>query len=135
MARRSTLLIEGWGILICVPALLCLAYFFPIIPFISDAPLCGVRTFLGFECPGCGLTMSFVELMHGKIRSSINAHPLGIVIMLWMIYMFARAVLTLILGRIPKPLLTQKQRDIALYAFLVALIGQWLIKLGIGTLL
>jgi len=79
--------------------------------------------------------MSFVELMHGKIRSSINAHPLGIVIMLWMIYMFARAVLTLILGRIPKPLLTQKQRDIALYAFLVALIGQWLIKLGIGTLL
>lgn len=127
--RRNFSFPEGWGILIGVPALVLLAYIYPLIPGFSTLPLCGVRHFLGVDCPGCGLTSSFAALAHGHIRMSIDCHPLGIVIMLWLIYMFGRSACALLCGRMPRPLLMQGQRDFIMYAFLVALIGRWVFKL------
>jgi len=132
--KRSSIFPEGWGIVIGVPALVIVAWLIPAIPGIRELPFCGVKHFTGFDCPGCGLTSSIVALVHGQIRASIDRHPLGIVIMTWLVYMFGRSIFALIAGRLPRPLLTQGQRDIIMYVFLVALIFQWIIKLLIRNL-
>jgi hypothetical protein len=40
-------------------------------------PFCGSRTLLGVDCPGCGLTRSFVALAHGDLTRSLQFHRLG----------------------------------------------------------
>ena len=39
--------------------------------------LCSSRAFWGFECPGCGLTRSFIHLAHGRWQAASDVHPLG----------------------------------------------------------
>lgn len=39
--------------------------------------ICFWRRFLGIECPGCGLTRSFVSLGHGQWRAAWEFHMLG----------------------------------------------------------
>jgi hypothetical protein len=40
-------------------------------------PLCLSRAWFGIECPGCGLTRSFVHLFHGNWEAAFAAHRLG----------------------------------------------------------
>jgi hypothetical protein len=39
--------------------------------------LCGSRTLFNIECPGCGLTRSFVALAAGDWRASLSANRVG----------------------------------------------------------
>jgi hypothetical protein len=39
--------------------------------------LCQSRAWFGWECPGCGLTRSFIHLAHGDIASSLAVHRIG----------------------------------------------------------
>src|ERR1035437_8756 len=39
--------------------------------------LCPFRLVTGLPCPGCGLTRSWVYLMHGDVGQSLYFHPLG----------------------------------------------------------
>lgn len=123
--------LRGWGVVIGIPALFVLAYFYVSVPVLGTMGMCAVRHFLKFPCPGCGLTTSFINLSHGNIRLGIDAHPLGIIVAGWLIYQFGRAVCGAVLKRRPKELLTQTGRDIILWAFLAALILQWIAKLMI----
>ncbi len=122
----------GWGVLLGVPALFLLAYLYPLLPGIERIPLCAVRTFLGVECPGCGLTRSLAALVHGHLRASIDLHPLGIVIAGWLAYLFGRRVVAVATGRTPGQLLTQPQRDALLFGFLGAMLLQWAVRLWVG---
>jgi Protein of unknown function (DUF2752) len=38
---------------------------------------CGSRALFGIECPGCGLTRSFVALAHGDLQKSVAFHRVG----------------------------------------------------------
>ena len=40
-------------------------------------PMCGSRILFGIDCPGCGLTRSFVALAHGDVAGSFHFHHLG----------------------------------------------------------
>jgi len=45
---------------------------------VDHAPvLCPFRLMTGRPCPACGLTRSWIALMHGNLRESIAFHPLG----------------------------------------------------------
>lgn len=127
-SRRSVFL-QGWGVLIGVPALFVFAYFLPRIPVVKGLALCSVRRFLGVDCPGCGLKSAFIALAHGNLRESIDIHPMGVIIALWLVYMLLRAVYACIMGGWPKAILTQGQRDVVLYVFLFGLMLQWIMKL------
>ncbi|MAT70439.1 MAG: hypothetical protein CMJ58_13050 [Planctomycetaceae bacterium] len=40
-------------------------------------PLCGSRALFGVECPGCGLSRSFVALAAGDVAKSLQYHRIG----------------------------------------------------------
>ena len=40
--------------------------------------LCTMRRMTGVNCPGCGLTRSFISLAHGDLRSSWLYNPAGV---------------------------------------------------------
>lgn len=120
---------KSWGIIIGVPALFLSAYLYPTIPYISGIGLCSFRRLTGFFCPGCGLKSSFIALARFNLRESVDVHPLGIVIALWLIYMMMRQLWALIASRTPRELLTQRQRDWLIYAFLFALMSNWIFGL------
>ncbi len=45
-----------------------------------DTPLpesCTAQRLLGADCPGCGLTRSFVLTAHGRFREAMQMHPAG----------------------------------------------------------
>jgi hypothetical protein len=61
---------------------------------------CWTRRWLGFSCPGCGLTRSFVLAAHGQFGQAFQMHPVGafvfsflvlqIPIRLYQVWLFAR---------------------------------------------
>lgn len=40
-------------------------------------PPCLFKTVVGIPCPSCGLTTSFVQLLHGQIGTAWHANPAG----------------------------------------------------------
>jgi hypothetical protein len=54
------------------------------VPEFALPPLCLSRAWFGVECPGCGLTRSFVYLAQGDCQGSWAAHHLG-----WLLAAFA----------------------------------------------
>ncbi|MEX1039345.1 MAG: DUF2752 domain-containing protein [Pirellulaceae bacterium] len=41
-------------------------------------PTCGARTLWGIDCPGCGLTRSFISLAQGDLIGSWQVNPGGV---------------------------------------------------------
>lgn len=121
----------GWGVLAGVPALFALAFAWPSLGWVSRARLCAFRSFAGFDCPGCGLIRSFTALVHGRVREAIDFHPMGPVIALWLVYLFARSLAERAGGRTLPPLTGQSSRDILLWAFVAGMMLQWVVKLAV----
>jgi hypothetical protein len=56
-----------------------------------DVPLpelCYWRRMLGIDCPGCGLTRSFISLAHGEIARAWHFNPSGLVLFAGLIFQF-----------------------------------------------
>jgi hypothetical protein len=45
-------------------------------------PSCPARQIFGINCPGCGLTRSFVHLAHGEWQESLQVNRVGWILML-----------------------------------------------------
>ena len=120
---------KSWGILLGVPAIFIAAFIYGYFPVLDGIPLCGVKHFLGIDCPGCGMTRSFGALAHLNFRDSIDFHPLGIFVATYLLYVFFRTLYMQFTGKTLPTLLTQRGRDIICYAFVVFLLLVWAIKL------
>ena len=46
--------------------------------------ICSFKNMTGVDCPGCGLTRSWVTAMHGQFKDSLRFHRLG-----WLLMLFA----------------------------------------------
>jgi Protein of unknown function (DUF2752) len=99
-------------------------------PQIELPPICASRALLGIECPGCGLTRSFVALAAGDLQESWRLHRLG-----WLLALA-------IVGQIPYRLYSLRQLrknettrqgvwQTSFCSFLIAaLILNWLLKIS-----
>ena len=45
--------------------------------------ICWLRRTLGIECPGCGLTRSFVHMAHGNLAAAWHQNPFGVPLFLF----------------------------------------------------
>ncbi len=45
--------------------------------------MCACRTYFNTDCPGCGLTRSFISLAHGKLDAALRLHRLAPVLYLF----------------------------------------------------
>lgn len=93
--------------------------------------LCTLRRLTGLSCPGCGLTRCFIALAHGNVTAAWSFNPAG----LWL---FATIALQLPLRCYQlwrlhwghQELRLAYWGEIAFLIFLVALLGQWAIRLA-----
>jgi hypothetical protein len=84
-------------------------------------PLCMSKELFGMDCPGCGLTRSFVHLAHGRWTESWQAHRLG-----WLLA-------ALLLAQIPYRALRLNNHEAFLSLAVRRTIGNTLILLLIGN--
>jgi hypothetical protein len=78
--RHQVLLLMSLGILFCT-------FLFAVrddgrvsVPWGTDRTLpqlCAIRSWLGIDCPACGLTRSLIHLSHNEWRASFADHRLG----------------------------------------------------------
>lgn len=96
------------------------------LPFSSLPQMCGSRALFGIECPGCGLTRSFVALGSGNFRESFRLHHVGWLLALAVVLQIPYRILAL------RELRTRIRRrawpDWFGYGLIAALLLNWLIK-------
>ena len=102
-----------------------------IVPLINTPlpPLCTLKRLTGLDCPGCGLTRSFVALGHGQWREAVRWNPAGPI---W----FAFIALQVPYQAWQLRLLSRGQRPLDLtwwgqgliYVGLAGLILQWVVR-------
>lgn len=88
--------------------------------------LCASRMWFGVECPGCGLTRSFVSLAAGDFATSFHFHRIG-----WL--MFAAVALQIpyrivCLRELRSGAITRRWPEWFGRALILALIGNWVLK-------
>lgn len=87
-------------------------------------PLCPSRTMFGVNCPGCGLTRSFVHLAHGDWQASVTTHRVGWLLMVALLLQVPYRIAAL---RFPDSEVLGTRFPQLFGHFLIALlIGNWL---------
>jgi hypothetical protein len=58
------------------------------LPRLPMPQMCGSKAWFGIECPGCGLTRSFILLAHGDWSGAYQMHRLGWLLALAVLFQF-----------------------------------------------
>jgi hypothetical protein len=95
-------------------------------------PSCVPRALLGIQCPGCGLTRSFIHLAEGDWRASWRSHRLGVLVAAVVAFQIPYRLLALRRpGRPPIPPRWQARLGALLIALLIV---NWLADVVTGRL-
>jgi hypothetical protein len=96
--------------------------------FLPDWPIpasCPSQAIFGVDCPGCGLTRSFIFLAHGDWQHAFAKHRVGWLIALAVVLQIPYRLAGL-LGRNPQPL-GKRFPELFGAALIAALIGNWVL--------
>jgi len=94
-------------------------------------PLCLSRSMFGVQCPGCGLTRSFIHLAHGDWRQSIATHRVGWLLALAVLAQFPYRIAGLCFAH--RELIGRPVREGFGYFLIAALVGNWLFNVWTGA--
>jgi hypothetical protein len=86
--------------------------------------LCGSRVLFRIECPGCGLTRSFIALAHGDLAASLAYHRVGWLLALAVLLQFPYRALAL--RDLRMGIVERNWPTWCGWALIVALVGNWL---------
>lgn len=104
-------------------------------PGVTIPETCAMHVRLGMDCPGCGLTRSFIHMAHGDVVSAMRLNPVGLVVFSFVVLQLPLALLHIcqIRGRFVE--WWTRWNQFMLVALMVALTLQWLVRLCSGELL
>jgi hypothetical protein len=92
--------------------------------------LCIFRGLLGIDCPGCGLTRSWVALAHGDLGASLSYHLLGPALFAFVLLQAARQAVTLLFPASRKFLaVPARWLDLSGVALAICLVPVWVLRL------
>lgn len=74
---------KNWQFIALWAALMVASVIFPGSPA-DGIVFCPFRGLTGLSCPGCGMTRACTHFMHGDLWSSIEFHPMGWLLIVWM---------------------------------------------------
>jgi uncharacterized protein DUF2752 len=103
--------------------------------FGSSLPtLCMLKREFGVDCPGCGLTRCFVSMGHGQVASAWAYHPIGIAFFALLVAQIPFRLYQIQRLRRGRPELAHWTQWALLWLLVVALLGQWILRItGILT--
>lgn len=91
---------------------------------------CGSKRSLGLECPGCGLTRSFILSAHGQWATAFAVHPFGMLGFLGLVALIPVRLWQAVRLLTGKPALATGSAELTLLVGLaIGTIGWWIGKL------
>lgn len=87
--------------------------------------LCYSRAVLGINCPGCGLTRSFISLAHGDPSKAWHFNPSGILLFAVVAFQLPYRAVQLIRLRLGEPEFKSRLLSICGFAALASVFIQW----------
>ncbi len=88
--------------------------------------LCSSRSWFGIECPGCGLTRSFIALASGDLEASFRYHRLGWLLFSAVVLQIPYRILSL--RELRKKVVLRKWPSWFGMGIVVSLIVNWLVR-------
>ncbi len=108
------------------------------VPFLGKTvplpPGCMFRTLTGFQCPGCGLTRSFVAMPRGEFRTALRLNPMGPFLYVVCLLQIPYRIIELVgIGR-GNALWTAVKEKLALlvWVIFIGLMVQWVVRTALG---
>jgi hypothetical protein len=89
--------------------------------------LCQSKAMFGIDCPGCGLTRSFIHLAHGDVTASFQRHRLGWLVALFVVLQIPYRVWAIRSG-LSAPL-GNKLPWAGMWIVVLLLMANWVVKL------
>ncbi|QDU28194.1 hypothetical protein ETAA8_32940 [Anatilimnocola aggregata] len=91
--------------------------------------LCYFRRATGLDCPGCGLTRSFISLAHGQLLAAWHFNPAGVLLFPVVLFQIPYRLAQLLrVGRGHRPWNLTTVAQGVFIALFVVLIVQWVAK-------
>lgn len=96
---------------------------------------CMLHARFGLDCPGCGLTRSFIHFAHGRLVEGMSLNPAGIAIFLFVAAQVPAAACRFAFGRTSRfAILWSRCNEIAIVVLPTLTFIQWIVRLSIGDL-
>lgn len=93
-------------------------------------PTCGMQKTFGLDCPGCGLTRSFIALAHGDLTASLAFNPGGILVFGLVLFQIPYRVAQLLRIRWGHDTWDLTTASLWLWSVIgVVLLMQWIVKM------
>lgn len=94
-------------------------------------PTCALQRVFHLDCPGCGLTRSFITLAHGQLDASLAFNPAGI--LMYGVVLFQIPYRLAQLWRLKRGLPTWNLNPVSIWiasSILIVLMTQWIVKMS-----
>lgn len=96
---------------------------------------CSFYRMFRVDCPGCGLTRTFIHMMHGRISDAWNLNPTGVFVFLFFASQIVLGACRFTFGeRMAVVRNWSRWNNICLATLASALLVQWTIRLGAAWL-
>ena len=89
-------------------------------------PACPVKAMTGHDCPGCGLTRSFVAIAHGDLDASLLYNRMGIAFFIAVLYQLLYRPWMIARGETLPPRRLLRVHELVCYALIAGLFVNWI---------
>jgi hypothetical protein len=125
-ADRARQLMIAAGVWLSLAAVAVFLFFFnPASPANQFFPKCPFRLLTGMQCPGCGSTRAFYQLLHLHPIAAFKLNPLMVLTLPFIVYGFLGFTRSALMGRPQRRLFIP---PIYLWAWLALLIFFWVFR-------